>query len=389
MCRTKRIAVSKYTIATMSAPVALANNFGNVEIRIPIYVFNKAGFRYGDSVDVVFSNGYAYHDIPYYNSFIGPARQPCLYGFEYAYTYIGVGYPVTGNPWEESRLKPGDTARVFLNRRGKYLAESKLYSLNLQVLHLPGKDDAWRGNQRGLALPGGESTAFFRSASPIRQDTHCLLPASKCLEAARPGFVLNLSDNADMLQQSCAENPQLPYAQLFREGKVEPLQLGIDFTSTAYAQTLVRGLEALICHQPPYLLHCKYGLDRTGFVCIVLEALAGTSLDSIGHDYMQSYCCIYGLIRGSMRYQANKLRRLGEMLSYLCGLVGASESVTQENIQLGAIAYLLKGGMSDDSIVKLSQLLASGAPGAAPAGGAGTVAGASAASGSVEATVSA
>ena len=347
-------------MGTMSAPVAIANNFGNIEIRIPIYVFNGAGFQYGDSVDVEFSNGFAYRDIPYYNSFIGPADQPCLYGFPHAYTYIGVGYPVTGNPWEESGLEPGDTARVFLNRRAKYLAESKVYSLNLQVRHVPGTDEFWRANWRGLALPGGrESTTFFRSASPIRQDTHCLISATQCFEQVEPRFVMNLSDKEDELLRACNELPQTPYAQLFDRGGVEPLQLGIDFTSTAYAQALARGLEELTAHEGPYLMHCKYGLDRTGFVCIVLEALAGTSLEDIGHDYMRSYCTIYGLIRGSVRYQANKNRRLSEMLRYLCGLVDLESRVTQENLQLGAIAYLIRGGMSDESILRLGELLAS------------------------------
>ena len=349
---------TRYRMGTMAAPVALANNFGNIEIRIPIYVFNSAGFHYGDSVDVEFSNGFAYRDIPYYNSFIGPADQPCLYGFEHAYTYIGVGYPVTGNPWEESGLKPGDTARVFLNRRAKYLAESKVYSLNLQVLHMPNHDEFWRANCRGLRLPGGEtSTRFFRSASPIRQDTHCLASATKCMEQVKPAFVLNLSDDEEALRQSCQDNPELQYAQLFEEGNVEPLQLGIDFTSAEYAQTVARGFMELSSHEPPYLVHCKYGLDRTGFVCILLEALAGASLYDIEHDYMHSYCCIYGLIRGSVRYQANRERRLNEMTEYLCGLVADDAEVTEENVQLGAIIYLMKGGMDDDSLVALSKLL--------------------------------
>ena len=352
--------MTQHRIGTMSAPVAIANNFGNIEIRIPIYVFNGAGFFYGDSVDVEFSNGFAYRDIPYYNSFIGPADQPCLYGFPHAYTYIGVGYPVTGNPWEESGLQPGDTARVFLNRRAKYLAESKVFSLNLQVRRLPGQDDFWCANFRGLALPGGRtSTHFFRSASPIRQDTHCLAPAGKCFAQVNPRFVLNLSDKEADLRQACNELAHLPYAQLFEQGGVDPIQLGIDFTSEAYARAFVGGLNALLTHEPPYLLHCKYGLDRTGFTCIVLEALAGTSLDDIGHDYMRSYCCIYGLIRGSIRYQANKERRLGEMLRYLCGLVDDAAAITQENLQLGAIAYLMMGGMTDDAIVALGERLRS------------------------------
>ncbi|MDR0998655.1 MAG: tyrosine-protein phosphatase [Treponema sp.] len=32
-------------------------------------------------------------------------------------------------------------------------------------------------------------------------------------------------------------------------------------------------------HEPPYLIHCEAGIDRTGFLSMLLEAFIGTKFD--------------------------------------------------------------------------------------------------------------
>ena len=51
----------------------------------------------------------------------------------------------------------------------------------------------------------------------------------------------------------------------------------------------------LIQHDGPVYIHCTAGKDRTGFVCMALEALAGASYQQIGDDYIityDNYCTI-------------------------------------------------------------------------------------------------
>ena len=50
-------------------PISHEEEFGGVYIKITIDDFNKLGFLYGDSVKVVFSNGYTMDDIPYFNGY--------------------------------------------------------------------------------------------------------------------------------------------------------------------------------------------------------------------------------------------------------------------------------------------------------------------------------
>jgi alanine racemase len=45
----------------------------------------------------------------------------------------------------------------------------------------------------------------------------------------------------------------------------------------------------MIEHEAPYLVHCTYGMDRTGFTIAVLEALMGATAEEIQADYAKTF----------------------------------------------------------------------------------------------------
>ena len=78
---------------TLEKPV-LANSavihepeFGGVYITKTIDEFNALGFKYGDSVNVKFSNGYKLENIPYYNGYYTQNGEPLLIAYP-GYDYI-------------------------------------------------------------------------------------------------------------------------------------------------------------------------------------------------------------------------------------------------------------------------------------------------------------
>ena len=111
----------------------MTEEFGGVYIEITIDKFNEVGFAYGDSVDVVFSNGYILKDIPYFNGYYVDAGEPLLVAYP-GYEYIKVCINYGEDIWEEGGLKAGngetlwkqadleehDTASVVLRQQGKY-----------------------------------------------------------------------------------------------------------------------------------------------------------------------------------------------------------------------------------------------------------------------------
>ena len=59
--------------------------FGSVYIEITIDDFLKEGFKYGDSVDLTFSNGVEFKDVPLYSGYFGRMKELMLVAYQ--------GYP--------------------------------------------------------------------------------------------------------------------------------------------------------------------------------------------------------------------------------------------------------------------------------------------------------
>jgi hypothetical protein len=67
------------------------------------------------------------------------------------------------------------------------------------------------------------------------------------------------------------------------------------FVNKVFKDGLVKGFRYMIEHDGPYLVHCTYGMDRTGFTIAVLEALMGATADEIKFDYAKTftnYCSV-------------------------------------------------------------------------------------------------
>ena len=63
------VSCSGGTLELKDKAVTHETKFGGIYIDETIEDFNKLGFKFGDSVDVTFSNGYKHLDLPYYNGY--------------------------------------------------------------------------------------------------------------------------------------------------------------------------------------------------------------------------------------------------------------------------------------------------------------------------------
>jgi hypothetical protein len=96
----------------------------------------------------------------------------------------------------------------------------------------------------------------------------------------------------------------------------------------------------------PLILHCYAGLDRTGTVAAIVEALLGCSEQQIGDDYQWSALS-----------QFSRKDTSGEewkgTISYLKSFDGKDST----SVQAGAWNYLLKQGVTIDDIVSIRKIL--------------------------------
>jgi protein tyrosine/serine phosphatase len=70
------------------------------------------------------------------------------------------------------------------------------------------------------------------------------------------------------------------------------------FANSPFKEGLVKGLRYMIEHEGPYLVHCTYGMDRTGFTIAVLEALMGATAGEIKADYATTHKNFYNVVDG-------------------------------------------------------------------------------------------
>lgn len=283
-------------LRTPELPIREIPPFGNIDLGIPVSRFLRMGFRPGDAVDVGFSNGFAFRNIPVFSGFYGAGHMPCLYAASKFYPNVGIGCPVSGNPWHMAGLHPDDTAHVALRRRrGFDQLEGRMQLpplLGPALTRTPQQNANWRNLDAGTIAP----ETFFRSCSPIRGDSPAAASACELMQDTGIRSVLNLSDSPALCQARRKNGGAhiAPYLRLCDEGRVLPLHLGVDYRLQGNAHNLAYGLLWLAEQPKPALIHCKLGLDRTGMVCALLEMLAGAHYAEIEHDYRLSYLNLFG-----------------------------------------------------------------------------------------------
>ena len=347
-----------------STPSPLSNcailhepEFGGVYITATIDEFNALGYNYGDSVDIQFSNGYTLKDQPYYNGYYthnGVSLLVAYPGYDYIKACINNGDDL----WEVAGLSEGDTATVSLNARGTYLDIQNARDIHYYDDRAMYESDVVFANFRSVSVSGLAPNTLYRSASPCDNQHNRATYVDALIKDASVRCILNLADNEEKIAGYLADNSyETPYfVSLYEEGNVIPLALNMNFSAADFRKKLANGLGALAEHDGPYLVHCTEGKDRTGFVCILLEALVGASYDEIAADYMVTYKNYYGITKDSDldRYTVIVEDVLNPMVQFIAG---DGADITTADLKSGAEALLQNGGLTQEQISALEARL--------------------------------
>jgi len=107
-------------------------------------------------------------------------------------------------------------------------------------------------------------------------------------------------------------------------------------------------LQFIINTEGPWLIHCHAGVDRTGFVSIVLESLMGAKLDDIINDYLKSFnsgfdSSIYGNVnKEDSTVVLQLISAMVENMPVSAIKTSLISPVNDQNLQTIAEHYLLK-----------------------------------------------
>jgi protein tyrosine/serine phosphatase len=150
--------------------------------------------------------------------------------------------------------------------------------------------DAEAVNFREIRMGNIAPNTLYRSSHPIKSDKQEKV-ISMLAEYLRIAAVINLSDFDSEIKRKAFFAPW--YDILYKAGKVIALAMHFSQTSENFGKKLKKGLQFIINTEGPWLIHCHAGVDRTGFVSMVLEALMGGTIDEIVNDYLQSFNSIF------------------------------------------------------------------------------------------------
>jgi protein tyrosine/serine phosphatase len=182
----------------------------------------------------------------------------------------------------------------------------------------------------GNIAPG----TLYRSSHPVLWNGEQVQDI--ILSANRAGIktVINLSDSKWTLEWKVADCPW--YKQIYESGNVIAVNMTVfDILDREFHKKLKKALLFMTKHEPPYLVHCEAGIDRTGFLSIILEAFMGASLEDIVKDYMISFV-------DSGKYSPDDYKNGLDFVRDTFSRISGESIQTREDLQIQATKYLTK-----------------------------------------------
>lgn len=350
-CKNKKIE----TVQVKDIAVQHEEEFDSIYIKLTIDDFKSKGFSFGDSVVVQFSNGDSYDDIPFYDGYYTKTGEVGLVGYQ-GYPYINLATNNVGHFWQNSGLTENDTATISLLEKGKYIVNQNTFSMHYEDERDKFSSDEEFANFRSLSGGTISKNTIYRGASPIDNVHKRAAYCDDFLETNNVNFVLNLASTNETFEE-CMAKPDFnsPYVKgLYEADKVSCIGLAMDYKNREFKTKLAGGLKELIKYDAPYYVHCTEGKDRTGFVCLLLEALAGATYDEMRVDYMKTYENYFHISETKDRdkYDAVVALRFDDFCSYLY----ESESLPvlkKANYSTAAGDYLMDAGMTHEEVMQL------------------------------------
>lgn len=360
--------------------------FGNIILESSYSELTGLGFEPGDSVDIRFSNGTELEDIPFLSGCVLPEGMICLNAYE-GFEWIRIEKRF-GRMWDSYVMTGKETGRIFLNEHRKYLLLQNVFNTDFSLSRECFPNDEVYANYRCLSGGKIRKWKFYRSSAsfdPLHDRGEFVIRQKyldKLLERDGIQFVVNMTCDKSQADEIFASRRYNGFyiQKLYEEGKVFSALFPADYSAPEFRRLLASALRLLMEHNGPYLLQCRAGLDRTGFVCCLLEALAGAEQKEITDDYMLSYECLCGVTKETNRekydflkmFQAERIlkimtqeRSLSRNITAaeLCSEVAATserryaESYCSGALSASAEKYLLQCGMLFEEISELKQIL--------------------------------
>ena len=326
------------------------DEFGGAYIDISIASFNNLGFKFGDSVDLYFSNDVSYKDIGYYSGYYVPAGQELLVGYP-GYDYIKFCINYGDDVYTLNHFDENTKVTIKVNQAGKYIDIEETLSISYSddVNEYTSREEF--ANFREMTAGNLKEGILYRGASPIDNRRKRAAVVDDLIEEHHIAYDIDLADSQttiDGFYEKADFNS--PYFKSLNENnKVLPLVMAAAYKNDDFSNKLKNMFLGILDNDGPYYIHCLEGKDRTGYVCMVIEALCGASYEELVEDYFVTYHNYYGIEKGTKKYNTIKEIHIGEMIKYVFDF-DQSVNLLTANYLSKVNSYLLAIGLTQQQI---------------------------------------
>ena len=148
-------------------------------------------------------------------------------------------------------------------------------------------------NFREVRTTGMGKNKLYRSSNPVDPCLGRNLVADSLAKEAGVATFINLADS-----EIDAKSFKGFDSSYYASQNASFLAMPVEFFSKTFKDKLANGFRYMIEHEGPYLVHCTYGMDRTGWTIAVLEALMGATVEEIQADYAKTFSNYYYVVDG-------------------------------------------------------------------------------------------
>jgi len=352
----------------MEGTIVLVDEYGGLQPSFGPDNLKAAGVEFGDLLTLCIGNDIEV-TAPYVDAYTeSGSMSPCLCNYN-----KGDNVTVSmsnGSFANHVGCKAGDKFVVKMQKKKGYLNEYKLLGGTYSYARTDYTTDEVFANFREMKATGLKPGVLYRSTSPIsfKNNKVRYTYAAELCKKNGINTIIDIADSDDKVTEflSAEENEDSYMQECYAKGNIVGLGSNADYIDDVFLGKLARGLRAMLSKPEPYLIHCNEGKDRTGFYCLLLEALCGASLEEIKTDYMMTFINLYHQKEGTEQYELTWKKNGYRMLCHIANQDSWSsmvkidwDKVSIEGVNLADAAekYILRAGLSAEEIKDLKAII--------------------------------
>ena len=269
--------------------------------------------------------------------------------------------------------KVGDRIVITMKQKGGYKEQNDKYKLYISYKRSDYDSDEMFANFYPIECSGMKPGLLYRSSSPLMESDNPSRYEYADRLARKAGIrtIFTFAHSEEQWKKALASGRGYgEYCkELYDEGNISFNKSAMDIFLDKEAIKIGEAMRRMLESEPPFLIHCQIGRDRTGIVTMILQTLAGATYEEVESSYMKAF---YNWHRfdASYVYYAELHTLLFERLLYilskegdidiakLCAMTSFPMEEIFRSLPSAVVSYLHnKCGLSYDEIEQLRKLI--------------------------------